>query len=888
MNYVKKNYPELEQDMKMREEFFQTLDEELMETYADEALQKAGGHDKVYDKNESKINEIECPKCHKTQLEKEYKDKTGKTHDYDYGCPSCGTGFKKEDVSLNPSDEAKTYICPSCAAGEHCKGGSNNAECECECSESIKEPNIHFANLMSKIHNQKATKDELTNLEAAIQSDKSKLDDKEYNVLMAELQKAAVRFDESKVNIEGGKIEIADAATFILQAMLHKNYSKKIVAEIEQELKKRGESVNEKTFKCGCGWKGTPGTDDQEYYVCPECGARLGDANEAKKIREAVHPERMAAWIKYNKSYDALSPEQKATVDDLVTAYIDEKKSGFAKHNVSSMQDPYCDKCGSTSVKIKSENGSLYTMCRNCGYTVKIKEKVSERNLSNYKCCPCGWEGDTKTKSCPECKKTLNPDYTGEGHGDKVTESTLHGIEIGNKVEGHDLSGKSISGTVKDIKGRYVIVSTEDGDIETAGVNVNKVNERLDAYDKKELAKLPASIKKVLDKVKTPIALADLPDWVYDNLDHEAQDNHARGIMLYLDNRGFILEESVNEMDATGQSGSVASPSTYKVKKDVSRIPQTEGIEDQPDMEKAKAEANQSTKEYLGNNGAENYYYLVTVNSLAADDTSPATDVQIVDADGEVKFSAKERQLDPSDISTIIADAVKELEITNVAFELVQKYIVAPQTETEEDKEEIKKDVEAEKEEGEEKAPEDKTETPDEEVPNKSLGEPARKSNTQSMNNMPNQMGEKIDTGFYSFVEAMRETDVTPADVSRETSNVSLNEGIKDITIETEFVIPVEELIEKLLGTKWNESDDDEVYDLFNDAGLEYATKEAKKIIKKLPVKIVNVEFIEVDSSNWSHAGAYYNVTLTGSEAVLKTIAGEESDFCYTWEDEDK
>jgi len=347
--------------------------------------------------------------------------------------------------------------------------------------------------------------------------------------------------------------------------------------------------------------------------------------------------------------------------------------------------------------------------------------------------------------------------------------------------------------------------------------------------------------------------------------------------------------ESVEEsaLDTTGQSAGYANlGAPYRVKPDVSRIPQKEeqdtkeGVEDQPDLAHAEQEASQSTKEYLGNNGAENYYYLVTVNTLS-DDEGPAQDVQVVDADGEVKFSAKERQLDPSDVGNVIATAIKELEVTNVAFELVQKYIVEPQVETEEDIEELEKDKEAEGEEDTEDK-EAETETPKEEPFNKEAGEPARKTTTPGVNRFDNQVGENVDTGFYSFVEAMRDTNV-----SRETfsSAVPLNEALGDITIETEYAIAVEELIKKLLGVEWNQSNDEEVYNLFNDAGLKYVADQVKQIVEKLPIKIIEIRFIETDSSNWSHASAYYKVTLTGSKVALKTVAGEESNLYYNWED---
>lgn len=48
IDYVEEKYPIMDTNMAVRDEFFVKLDEALMNAYADEAVQKAGGHDKVY------------------------------------------------------------------------------------------------------------------------------------------------------------------------------------------------------------------------------------------------------------------------------------------------------------------------------------------------------------------------------------------------------------------------------------------------------------------------------------------------------------------------------------------------------------------------------------------------------------------------------------------------------------------------------------------------------------------------------------------------------------------------------------------------------------------------------------------------------------------------
>lgn len=56
--FVEKNYPELYNNRTAYEEgFLYELDDKIMDAFSDEAVEKAGGYDKVYGKNESKVNE---------------------------------------------------------------------------------------------------------------------------------------------------------------------------------------------------------------------------------------------------------------------------------------------------------------------------------------------------------------------------------------------------------------------------------------------------------------------------------------------------------------------------------------------------------------------------------------------------------------------------------------------------------------------------------------------------------------------------------------------------------------------------------------------------------------------------------------------------------------
>lgn len=56
--YIESNYPDLYNDKKAYDEgFLYELDDALMAKYSEEAIEKAGGYEKVYGKNESKVND---------------------------------------------------------------------------------------------------------------------------------------------------------------------------------------------------------------------------------------------------------------------------------------------------------------------------------------------------------------------------------------------------------------------------------------------------------------------------------------------------------------------------------------------------------------------------------------------------------------------------------------------------------------------------------------------------------------------------------------------------------------------------------------------------------------------------------------------------------------
>lgn len=94
-------------------------------------------------------------------------------------------------------------------------------------------------------------------------------------------------------------------------------------------------------------------------------------------------------------------------------------------------------------------------------------------------------------------------------------------------------------------------------------------------------------------------------------------------------------------------------------------------VEPKPEEKNVEELPLEGEKEYLGNKGGEEYYYFVIVP--AEDGTK---DLQIQDANDEVVFSAKENQIDPSNNEDFLWKGIQELELSNVATEIVDKYLI--------------------------------------------------------------------------------------------------------------------------------------------------------------------------------------------------------------------
>jgi len=133
-------------------------------------------------------------------------------------------------------------------------------------------------------------------------------------------------------------------------------------------------------------------------------------------------------------------------------------------------------------------------------------------------------------------------------------------------------------------------------------------------------------------------------------------------------------------------------------------------IEGQEEVNKETPEEEETpevTKEYLGKT-EDTHYYLVFAEE--------PEDLQLVDQEGTVKYSAKDHNIELSDVATFVIQAIQDSDIEEIDRNILLKYIFPELLEEEEPEEAPKAPEEEEKPEEAPKAPEEE-EKPEEERP---------------------------------------------------------------------------------------------------------------------------------------------------------------------------
>jgi len=152
-----------------------------------------------------------------------------------------------------------------------------------------------------------------------------------------------------------------------------------------------------------------------------------------------------------------------------------------------------------------------------------------------------------------------------------------------------------------------------------------------------------------------------------------------------------ISESKVSEVTAlAGGAGGEGGMSPETPEQLSEPKPIKNSASDITNIPKPDAEAGQSVKEYLGNNGDDMYYYLVTNPS----DDGEVGKAEVVDANGKVVYPVEGQEVDSSDMAKFIMDASDVVEVTNLSYDIVAKYIIPPE------EAEINQEEKEEKEEG--------------------------------------------------------------------------------------------------------------------------------------------------------------------------------------------
>jgi hypothetical protein len=111
--------------------------------------------------------------------------------------------------------------------------------------------------------------------------------------------------------------------------------------------------------------------------------------------------------------------------------------------------------------------------------------------------------------------------------------------------------------------------------------------------------------------------------------------------------------------------------------------------------------------------------------------------------------------------------------------------------------------------------------------------------------------------------------------------------GVVDIT--AHYGIAVEYLIGELLHKHYSKARPDEVDNMLYTTGLDKVKNWVRDDIsangEDRNIQVLSIEFSELDSGNFSHAVAYYDVVLRGEVRSLKTVANDTLDMYYEWED---
>jgi rubrerythrin len=94
----------------------------------------------------------------------------------------------------------------------------------------------------------------------------------------------------------------------------------------------------------------------------------------------------------------------------------------------------------------------------------------------------------------------------------------------------------------------------------------------------------------------------------------------------------------------------------------------------------------EGNKEYLGNNGSDMFFYLVKTPN----ETDGTKDIQVTDSSGKTLFSAVENNVPIDNVKNFLTQALQKVDIANLSFDVVMKYLVPAEEKSEEEIEDDK------------------------------------------------------------------------------------------------------------------------------------------------------------------------------------------------------
>jgi len=146
-------------------------------------------------------------------------------------------------------------------------------------------------------------------------------------------------------------------------------------------------------------------------------------------------------------------------------------------------------------------------------------------------------------------------------------------------------------------------------------------------------------------------------------------------------------DESVKEAEEDLIANKQTDPALKGLAKEV-EDEEEHDLEEVPDAPETEEEEDEyldkdGSKEYLGNNDHDTFFYLIKIPN----EEGGVKELQIVDAGGDVQYSSEDNKMDVADVKNFILEALKELEIANLSYDITLKYLVPDEDEVEAEEE---------------------------------------------------------------------------------------------------------------------------------------------------------------------------------------------------------